>query len=84
VKGAHHDGHAYPSKKGKEKQIMSEKQENQTPKKTSYLGLGVAFGIIFGARLGLVLDNIAFVGAGIAIGIAIGAALDQRHKQDDV
>jgi len=35
VKGAHHDGHAYPSKKGKEKQIMSEKQETQTPKKTS-------------------------------------------------
>lgn len=62
---------------------MSEKQENQTPKKTSYMGLGLAFGIILGAAMGLALGNMTFIGAGLAIGVAIGAALDQRHKQDD-
>ena len=62
---------------------MSEKQETQTPKKTSYVGLGLAIGIALGGAMGLALDNMAFMGAGLAIGVAIGAALDQRHQQDD-
>jgi hypothetical protein len=62
---------------------MSEKQENQSPRKMNYLGLGVAFGLILGAGMGLALDNMAFMGAGLPIGVAIGLALDQRHKQDD-
>jgi len=49
MKGAHHDGHAYPPKKAI--QIMSEKQEKQTPRKTSYMGLGLAIGIAIGAGL---------------------------------
>ena len=62
---------------------MSEQQRNQPPRKTNYIGLGVAFGIILGAGMGLALDNMAFMGAGLAIGVAIGAGLEQRHKQDD-
>jgi len=30
---------------------MSEKDENQTPKRTSYMGLGLAIGIAIGAGL---------------------------------
>jgi hypothetical protein len=81
MRGLRHDAHACPPKK--EKQIMSEVQENQTPKKTSYMGLGLAIGIALGAAMGLALDNMAFMGAGLAIGVAIGAGLDQRHKRDD-
>jgi len=74
-----------------EKQIMSERQENQTPKKTNYLVLGMSLGMTFGVALGIVfgvaLDNMGFMSIGIAIGlsmgVAIGAALDQRHKQDN-
>jgi hypothetical protein len=72
-----------PAPPKKEKQIMSEVQENQTPKKTSYMGLGLAIGIALGTAMGLALDNMAFMGAGLAIGVAIGAGLDQRHKRDD-
>ena len=73
-----------PTPQKKEMQTMSEKQEKQTPKKTSYIGIGLAIGIALGAAMGLALDNMAFVGAGLAIGVAIGTGLDQRHKQDDV
>jgi hypothetical protein len=62
--------------------MMSDKGEEQTTQKTSYMGLGVALGISLGAALGFVLDNMAFMGAGLAIGVAIGAALDQQRKQD--
>jgi hypothetical protein len=72
----------------KELRIMSEKQENRTPKKISYMGIGLVFGVAFGlaigAALGIALDNMAFMGAGLAIGLAIGAGLDQRNKQDNV
>ncbi len=81
MRGVHHDEHAYPPTK--EMQIMSEKQDKHTPKKTSYTGLGLALGIALGAAMGLALDNMAFVGAGLAIGIAIGAGLEERHKQDN-
>jgi hypothetical protein len=72
-----------PIPQKQEKLIMAERQPKQTPKKASYVGLGLAIGIALGGGLGLVLDNMAFMGAGIAIGIAIGAGLDQRHKQDN-
>jgi hypothetical protein len=68
-----------PIPKKKEKQIVSEKQDKPTPKRTSYMGLGLALGIALGAGMGLALDNMAFMGAGLAI----GAGLDQRHKQDN-
>ena len=63
---------------------MAEKQENQSPKKINYMGLGVAFGLILGAAMGLALDNMAFMGAGLPIGVALGVALQRRHEQDDV
>ena len=72
-----------PIHQEKERQIMSEGQGNQIPKKTSYMGLGLAIGLAIGAAMGLALDNMAFMGAGLAIGLAIGAGLDQRHKRDD-
>lgn len=82
MRGVHHGAHAYPPKK--EMQIVSEKQENQSLRRTNYMALGVAFGLILGAAMGLALDNMAFVGAGLPIGVALGVALQRRHEQDDV
>ncbi len=73
-------------------EIISEKKENQIPKKTNYTGLGLTLGLIFGSSTGLLygmaLDNLAAgfalgIGGGMCLGLAIGAGLDQRNKQND-
>ena len=54
-----------------------QKKENQTPKKTNYLVIGIGTGMSLGIAIGVALGNI---GIGMVLGLAIGAALDQRHK----
>jgi uncharacterized membrane protein len=54
-------------------------------KKTSYTGLGLAFGASFGIILGLLLfpDNFALgIPIGVAIGLAIGAGIDAQRAKD--
>ncbi len=55
---------------------------NQDKKqKTSYVGLGIIFGVPFGFLLGLLLfpDNpAAGIGIGISLGIIIGAIMDAQ------
>ena len=60
------------------------------PQKPNYLGLGISYGLIFGAGLStilsLVLDNPAFIGIGaglgMCLGVAIGAGLERRAKSE--
>ena len=54
------------------------------------MGLGISYGLIFGAGLStvlsLVLDNPAFIGfgagMGMCVGVAIGAGLKQRAESE--
>ena len=67
---------------------MSGDKNGQPGNKTSYTGLGVSLGLLFGAALGVVLwlatDSFVFfpvfVGAGLSIGVALGAARDQQRE----
>lgn len=43
-------------------------------------GNGIALGIIFGAALGIALENL---GAWLAIGLAFGAGLEAKIKQQE-
>ena len=64
---------------------MTEK-EKKTGKKTSYTGLGIAFGASFGFIIGLLLfeENIAVgIGIGVSFGLIIGAIMDAREVKDE-
>ena len=59
-------------------------RENNTQKKISYTGLGLAIGLILGGIVGLAVNNmIIFVGGGLVLGLGIGSALDNRRLEDD-
>ena len=64
-----------------EEEKMSEHYEYQSPIKTTYKGLGLAVGLIFGGFIGLLIGSpIIFAGGGFVLGFVIGAVLDSRNE----
>ena len=65
---------------------LRKKQRNDTKKRFTQIGLGIALGAGLGAALSVALGaGSAWLALGIAIGIAIGAAITRSdsHKTDD-
>ena len=57
--------------------------QNPTPNRRplTYTAIGTSVGLLFGAILGLIADNLTlFAGGGLVLGFALGSALDARKQ----
>jgi hypothetical protein len=55
---------------------MSKKDNEKEKPSGSYIGIGIALGVVFG----LALDNLAI---GIALGVVLGVGFDESNKRKD-
>jgi uncharacterized oligopeptide transporter (OPT) family protein len=47
-----------------------------------FIGLGIAFGLLFGLPLSLAIGNPGLIGIGLPIGLAIGIAVEEKYKKE--
>lgn len=56
---------------------------SEEKKKADYLGMGLGLGVVMGASLGMLKDNMGFgIAIGTSLGVVFGTTMNQRNNKE--